>query len=1067
MTALKTHDHEGTVDAPVVGTTGGTPTNPNIEVSENFEAGTNTANITYTGTPSTTYTNGNGESDGTMTFSSVQKAFGSLSMRVLNPTLGGNNLYRTVTARAITYRRFYFRLHVAPSGSTVIADIRSGSTTVANLQLSTTSLRMRNGTTVVGTFSSALSLDTWYRLEHYVNMTAGTQSARIYSGSNLNAAAGTYDQQITGAVSTGTHDRIYVGTSSAIATGFEAFWDSTATATVDWVGPYSDGSGSGGEGYDSTNGDTPTYVSGAVVGSTSIRFPGNNAVSYFNDALTLATNDILSVQTYVRLPVTLPTGVNVTVLVADVTGGSAIGSVQITPSGMRIRDSASTTVGSTSSALVVGAWYRLEWTVDGTNGTQWLRIWSDPASTADPDNTISGGCGPGLPNQLRVGSKNAISYSVDIDQTKTNKNEDFQAFDTPPTTSLLSHHHEAGSGTLTDATTEGYTSLVGAGPTYVTDAAAGTKSLSFTSVGSLRDVIDIGSDDLVVRMYVQCPVDPTGGNAFLTIRNSGGSTLGIARVSGTTQAFQLRTSGGVTVADYGKKIMVGAWYRVQYTKSGGVQTLDVWEDPASIGAATYSISGACVSSPVGMVDVGQGSAASTIYIDEVAVDTSPTGPESGTYPQQVFHYWDGSVMTQAKIASYWNGTANETINLAWLDGTGVITPPPPPPPPPPPDPDPTPDPNVTEVIRFRIHSPYEQQLPDNTPVNSDNTALLASLQYGYDSGDFSQNYNGKAYMGFTGANGYAQGGTGDFSVALYRVDTNTPNYHLQCATPAATMDRFKVGGEGIRIPAIAKTYYKTGATSSDSPMMIYDPYRNYYAWLAKVAWEPGATSSAGDADTSGRWYVSSGGGGWVMFMSSYGVDSNTSGTTTTSPAGSWPGTLSGSGRAPSYYQDNGENDGPRGCNTMVRQIDFNRLYAEQRLNYMVETFVWESSAGTYVWPFIGAETRGQYIPEGARLRIKSSIDVTAVLSSDTSQFGTTSGRSTVQLAALNEAIWIAKGLQKFGTVIGDNSGNDSRIKLESTYKEGRGQLWNLKQTALRTLPFQNSWEFLPYDYDAG
>jgi hypothetical protein len=79
----------------------------------------------------------------------------------------------------------------------------------------------------------------------------------------------------------------------------------------------------------------------------------------------------------------------------------------------------------------------------------------------------------------------------------------------------------------------------------------------------------------------------------------------------------------------------------------------------------------------------------------------------------------------------------------------------------------------------------------------------------------------------------------------------------------------------------------------------------------------------------------------------------------------------------------------------------------------------------HVWPMTGSDgnsTDEFAPPEGARLRLRPSIDLDELDLTDAQQT-------------------IAAALQKYGAVIGDQSGSTTVLKLENTVAEGRGQLW--------------------------
>jgi hypothetical protein len=74
-------------------------------------------------------------------------------------------------------------------------------------------------------------------------------------------------------------------------------------------------------------------------------------------------------------------------------------------------------------------------------------------------------------------------------------------------------------------------------------------------------------------------------------------------------------------------------------------------------------------------------------------------------------------------------------------------------------------------------------------------------------------------------------------------------------------------------------------------------------------------------------------------------------------------------------------------------------------------------------------------PEGTRIRIKPSVDLS-------------------KLHLSRAAMVIATALQRYGAVIGDQSGKNATLKVENTTAEGRGQRWSglLADDALANIP---------------
>lgn len=356
------------------------------------------------------------------------------------------------------------------------------------------------------------------------------------------------------------------------------------------------------------------------------------------------------------------------------------------------------------------------------------------------------------------------------------------------------------------------------------------------------------------------------------------------------------------------------------------------------------------------------------------------------------------------------------------------------------------------VTRFRSGSWIERPLPSNAPIHPRNVDYLLELNGQYNGvetdGTFATdgplNTLNQHYLKLLGG---ADGATTtSFDTPIYEVTGSDTSYTLTALSGSFFVpNRFKsVGdggtGEGLRIPEIAKTHFLLGGPqSSDAPMCIYDVGRGYYANLAATAWNAALS----------RWEVQSTGAGSIYFTSSYGLDSNnTNDATTTNPA-EWPSSLY-------FYQDNHENHGYRGNNPMCRVIDYDRMVAEDKVAYVTEMFAVRTGEAN-VFPMIGFESgKGGLIPEGTRLRIKTTIDVRQRLIS----FGLSGTR-------LDQATLIAKGLQDYGIYLGDNSGSGCRLKLQAFQRENRTNLWQVQEADIQTFGFGTSgdWEFIAAAYD--
>ena len=103
----------------------------------------------------------------------------------------------------------------------------------------------------------------------------------------------------------------------------------------------------------------------------------------------------------------------------------------------------------------------------------------------------------------------------------------------------------------------------------------------------------------------------------------------------------------------------------------------------------------------------------------------------------------------------------------------------------------------------------------------------------------------------------------------------------------------------------------------------------------------------------------------------------------------------------------------------------------------------------HVWPMTGSDgdsTAPFAPPEGARIRLKPSIDLD-------------------ELDLTRPELTIATALQRYGAVIGDQSGATAVLKVENTVAEGKGQLWKgvLRPDSLDMFSFDD-FEFVHLGY---
>ena len=149
--------------------------------------------------------------------------------------------------------------------------------------------------------------------------------------------------------------------------------------------------------------------------------------------------------------------------------------------------------------------------------------------------------------------------------------------------------------------------------------------------------------------------------------------------------------------------------------------------------------------------------------------------------------------------------------------------------------------------------------------------------------------------------------------------------------------------------------------------------------------------------------------------------------------------------------DSPENDGHRGIPPNVQMIRLDEVRAgaiEHRLAcYWHATGRPDSSTPWYYWPMVGYESnKGGITPEGLVIRIKPGVDL--------------SQKSLSPVAAI-----IATALQRYGCIIGDNSGGTTnRIKLEYDEAAWAALDPELRGDALSSLTWDD-WEFIQGGYN--
>ena len=141
------------------------------------------------------------------------------------------------------------------------------------------------------------------------------------------------------------------------------------------------------------------------------------------------------------------------------------------------------------------------------------------------------------------------------------------------------------------------------------------------------------------------------------------------------------------------------------------------------------------------------------------------------------------------------------------------------------------------------------------------------------------------------------------------------------------------------------------------------------------------------------------------------------------------------------------NQGHRGVPPGVHAVRWDEIVAG-RIDHALKIAL-NTPSTSHVWPMLGSDgksTDPNAIPQGARLRIKPSVDLAS-------------------LSLSPAARTIATALQRYGALVGDSSGGPSALKVENTVMEGRGWLWNgvLAADSLKSIPL-TSFEVIKLGY---
>jgi hypothetical protein len=231
---------------------------------------------------------------------------------------------------------------------------------------------------------------------------------------------------------------------------------------------------------------------------------------------------------------------------------------------------------------------------------------------------------------------------------------------------------------------------------------------------------------------------------------------------------------------------------------------------------------------------------------------------------------------------------------------------------------------------------------------------------------------------------------GQWGIPIYWSGRGDPHYRVENSCDFRQPREFR----DVRIPVGAEP-----DPTSDSAMTVYDRRRGLVYGFHRTRYDVERDS----------WVAC---GGTVFYLDSLGLD----------------GKLAGS--------DQIRNRGHRGVPPPTYAVRFGEIRWGS-IDHVLKIAV-SAASPDHVFPMVGSDgvsTDPSAPPEGARLRIKPSIQLDEV------------GLSRAALV-------IARALQEYGAVIGDQSGDSVTFKVENTVAEGRGQLWRgvLNANSLSAIP---------------
>jgi hypothetical protein len=232
--------------------------------------------------------------------------------------------------------------------------------------------------------------------------------------------------------------------------------------------------------------------------------------------------------------------------------------------------------------------------------------------------------------------------------------------------------------------------------------------------------------------------------------------------------------------------------------------------------------------------------------------------------------------------------------------------------------------------------------------------------------------------------------SGRWGHPIYWSEDGTPRYEVENSCGSRQPRQFR----DVRIPEGARP-----DPTGDAAMSVFDVERGLVYGFHKASYDAERDS----------WSAC---GGAVFYLESNGLD----------------GDLAAS--------DEVRNTGHRGLPPPTFAVRYDEIQWGS-IDHVLKIAV-NTASPRHVFPMVGSDGESTNLsapPEGARLRIKPTLNLD-------------------ELGLSPPALVIARALQQYGAVIGDQSGASVTLKVENTVAEGLGQLWSglLSANSLAAIP---------------